>query len=59
MGGNGGKEDEDKIEVERKEVEILLCRQWKRFSLMQLILGRFFSVSGNTLSTGCSVIDTH
>lgn len=59
MGGNGKKEDEDKIEVERREVEILLCRIWKIFSLMQLILGRFFSVSGNTLSTGYSVIDTH
>lgn len=59
MGGNGKKEDEDKIEVERREVEILLCRIWKIFSLMQLILGRFFSVSGNTLSTGYSVRDTH
>ena len=59
MGGNGKKEDEDKIEVERREVEILLCRIWKIFSLMQLVLGRFFSVSGNTLSTGYSVIDTH
>ena len=59
MGGNGRKEDEDKIEVERRKVEILLCRKWKRFSLMQLILGRFFSVSENTLSTGYSVVDTH
>ena len=59
MGGNGKKEDEDKKEVERREVEILLCRIWKIFSLMQLVLGRFFFVSGNTLSTGYSVIDTH